>query len=284
MNAKSWMMLKVLINRYNPKAMNAVLRFLPESEAKNIINDSIQSTDIMPLLYQPQKMLESMHYSWIEPLVQTFPAPLHPVILASLTPEQSIGLKQLSTRETSKVTVSAPVKTFMLHQLYTLLDAQDKPPLEYLPESDVSFLAKWSKQQLVTLMDFLSLSDLAAELRYIVNRDHLKNIYNCLSSKQLRYLKICLHQKEQIISPKLNINATKQDCNKLKQTLHRRSLIRFAKALSGEHPDLVWYIAHILDRGRGTLLLEGCQPNSNLKVTLALKQHLINVINFIKKE
>jgi hypothetical protein len=93
-----------------------------------------------------------------------------------------------------------------------------------------------------------------------------------------------MHQKQQITSPKLGIDPSKQNCPHLKQVLHRRGLIRLAKSLTGQHKDLIWYIAHTLDNGRGMILLQSQQSISSPKVINILKQQVFNVMNFLKKE
>jgi hypothetical protein len=278
MDKRSWMMLRVLINRYNPKAGNALLKFLPQDALQVVTALDIRSTDLSPILQQPQKSLSRIHYSWIQPLLEKFPDRLQPVVISALTNEQMTGLK-VSTR----LALSDFVKNFILTQLYGLLKIDEHFPIEYLPETELSPLAQWTKQQLMNLMDFLGLYDLASEVRHIVNRNYLKNIYTCLTPKQFYYLKVCLHQKEQLISPKLGIDPTKQDCPKLKQIIHRRGLLRLGKALCGQHPDLVWHMAHVLDMGRGNLLLKEYQPEAS-KVTPILKQQVLNLINFLKSE
>lgn len=277
MDKRGWMMLRVLINRYNPKAGNALLKFLPEDELQAVTNLDIRSTDLTPILQQPQKSLAKIHYSWIQPFLKNFPDSLQSVVIGALTAEQIAGL-QIS----SPVPISDLARTFILNQLYHLLKISDHFPVEYLPETELSPLAKWMKQQLVNLIDFLGLYDLASEVRHIVNRDYLKNIYSCLTPKQFYYLKVCLHQKEQITSPKLGIDPTKQDCVKLKQVLHRRGLLRLGRALCGQHPDLVWYIAHKLDMGRGHILLKEYQHEALSKITPILKQQVLNLMNFLK--
>lgn len=279
MNKKGWMMLRVLINRYNPQASNALLKFLPPEEAQAVRNQNIRSHDLKPLLQQPQTFLNHVHYSWIQPLLEKFPLHLRPVVTAILTPEQITGLKASSLPK-----VSQPVKNFMMHQLYLSSGMSDHLPLEYLPETELSLLSQWNKQQLTHLFDFLGLHDLASEVRHIVNRHHLTNIYSCLSPKQFYYLKLCLHQKEQIVSPKLGIDPTVQNCDKLKQMIHKRGLQRFGRALCGQHPDFVWHIAHILDRGRGKILLQNYTPDALPKITPALKQQVLNLMNFFKSE
>ncbi len=44
--------------------------------------------------------------------------------------------------------------------------------------------------------------------------------------------------------------------------LHRRGLARLGAALSGQDPDLVWYVCHQLDIGRGNTLFKLCLKES----------------------
>jgi len=269
-------MLRVLINRYNPKGGNTLTKFLPEEEAQAVMNQEINSTDLTPILLKPQKSLAAIHYSWIQPLLQKFPESLQPVVLSALTPEQMRGLKFSPAS-----TLSDVAKVFIQNQLYQQLNISDHLPIEYLPKTELSPLTTWNKEQILELADFLGLYDLATEVRTIVNRNHLKNIYSCLTPKQANYLKICLQQKEQLVSPKLGIDPTKRECSKLKQVIHRRGLLRLGKSLCGQHPDFIWHIAHTLDRGRGNILLKEFQLNELPKVTKILKQQVLNLMNFL---
>lgn len=178
--------------------------------------------------------------------------------------------------------ISNIAKAFILNRLYQYLEINEHLPIEYLPETEFSLLTKWTKAQFIDLIDYLGLYDLASEVRHIVNRNYLKNIYTCLTPKQFYYLKVCLHQKEQLVSPKLGIDPTKQDCPQLKRIIHRRGLLRLGRALCGQHADLVWHIAHTLDMGRDNLLLKEYQPEELPKVTQILKQQVLNLINFLK--
>ncbi|CUI15843.1 conserved hypothetical protein [Candidatus Protochlamydia naegleriophila] len=280
MDKRGWMMLRVFINCYNPKAGEALLKFLPQEEVQAVLSQDIRSTDLTPILYQPQKLLERMHYSWIEPLLGGFPEKLHPLVMAALTQEQISGLNPVIAPST----LSNPVKTFIINQLYTLLKADEHLPYDYLPETDLSPLGTWSKARLTELIDFLGLHDLASEMRHIVDKNQLKNIYTSLSSKQFYYLKVCLHQKEILSVPKLGIDPSKRDSTKLKRIVHRRGLLRLGKALCGQHPDFVWYLAHTLDTGRGKLILNAYQPESVPQVTSFLKGQVLNLMNFLKSE
>lgn len=279
MNARGWIMFKVLVNKYHPKEINAFNKFLSQNELEFLDKLDVQSSDLKPVVQHPETSLAKIHYSWIQPLLEKFPEPLRPLLVATLTPEQITGMR--ITKETA---TSSPVKYFLLNHLHHLLKINERTPFEYLPETEFSPLVVATKNQLVNLIDFLGIHDLAAEIKHIVNRNTLTNIYSCLTQKQLFYLKICLQQKQQIISPKLGIDPSKQDCDALKQTLHRRGLLRLAKALCGQHGDFVWYLAHILDKGRGNILLKEYQPQPIPKITPILKQQVLYLLNFLKPE
>ncbi len=272
-------MLRVLLNRYTPKEIHALLKFLPQENAQGIMDQNIQSSDLEPIFQKPEKALSNIHYSWIQPVLQRFPESMQSTITSALTTEQISGLKVSSPKVISHV-----AKSFVLNQIYHHLDIHEHFPIEYLPETEFSSLVRWRKAELLNLMDFLGLHDLASEARRIVDRNQLKNIYNCLNSKQLHYLKSCLYQKEKLISSKFDIDLSQKDCRPLKLLIHRRGLLRLAKALCGQHPDLVWHIAHILDRGRGKILLEAYQVEELPEITKILKQQVLNLINFLKNE
>ena len=279
MDKRECMSLRVLINRFNPKAGNRLLNFLHEEDKQAVRDIEIDSTLLTPLLEQPQNGVAKIHYSWIEPLISHFPSSLQPAVLSSLTSEQKEGLD-------AQPSLPLPhfVRIFYLNQIYALLKIDEHFPLEYLPTTPLSSLLQWKKQELMHLADFLGLYDLAAEMRHIVNRDQLKNIYSCLTPKQFHYLKICLHQKEKIISPKLGLDFSQSNCAKLKQVVHKRGLIRLGKALCGEHRDFVWHLAHILDKGRGNLLLKEYRESPFEKVTPILKQQVMHLMNYLKSE
>ncbi|MBA3721037.1 MAG: hypothetical protein H0W88_01380 [Parachlamydiaceae bacterium] len=248
---------------------------------KTVMNQDIQSSDLIPLLYQHQRVLETMHYSWIKPLVESFPVEVQPLIVGALAPAQSASLQKITN--ISPLSVSSVVKNFIVNRLYTLLEKEHHLPVEYLPTTELTPLTTWNKKELVHLIDFLGLHDLAAEIRNIVNKRHLENIYSCLTPKQLYYLKVCTYQKEKLVPPKLGINPAEKNCDRLKVLIHQRGLLRLGKALSGQHPDLFWYIVHTLDIGRGKILMNYYKSQPIPNVTPILKLQVTNVMNFLKK-
>lgn len=283
MKPRGWMFLKVLINRYHPGPPDPLLNFLPPEDAQKALVHNITSPDIEPLLNHAKIVIDRIHYSWLKPAIEKFSRSMQPFFIASLPKKLAFSIQRHMDPSVKISPLTDTLKPFFLRLLYNTLDADDRLPIEYLPESPLSSLAQWSKHELVDLIDFLGLHDLAGEIRQVVAKDALKGIYECLSPKQTTYLKMCLHQKDQIKSDSLKINFQKLDGDQLLRDLHRRGLMRLGKALSGQHPDLIWYLSHTLDTGRGSLLAQYYSQQPTPKVTQALTIQVTNLMNFLKK-
>lgn len=273
MDRLNQMMLRVLINRYHSGSLKELSDYLPPSEKNAVLSQKIESQDPFPLLNK-ESLLRKIHPSWIKPLVEHLPPPVRALFF-------SFSTEQKEEFSLSHFGLSSPVQTFLFHQFSHLLKLDQHLPLEYLPQNELFVLIEGSKEKRLQLVNFLGLHDLASEVRHIVNRQYLNNIYSCLTPQEMTYLKNCLHQKEKIAAPKLGIDPTKQDCPQLKKVLHRRGLIRLGKALSDEHPDFVWHLAHRFDKSRGEFLLREASLPTPSKMTTLLKQQVIHLIHFL---
>jgi hypothetical protein len=139
------------------------------------------------------------------------------------------------------------------------------------------------KNELVKVMDFLGLYDLAHEMKRIVANKILKDIYACLNKEQQQFLRQCMHAKDNVMTPNLHLESWNGDKKVLMQLLHRRGISRMALALSGQHPDLIWHLAHILDTGRGELLQKTTQKAKVPSLSDAVGLQLENVLNTLFK-
>ena len=93
-----------------------------------------------------------------------------------------------------------------------------------------------------------------------------------------------MHHKDKVATPSLGLDKWRGNCEKLKTVLQTRGLVRLGKALSGEHPDFIWHLIHILDTGRGQALLKYYSKSAVPGITSALAQQLANLMNFLKKK
>jgi hypothetical protein len=178
-----------------------------------------------------------------------------------------------------------PLPKFVQYALLKNITLQVKPqdvlPLAYLPNTVLSPLSTLNKNQLVALIGFLGVHDLAESIRHIINKKFLAKLYNVLNAKQKHCLRTCLHKPEKVVSTKMEIEKWDGDPKKLDTMLQRRGLVRLGKALCGQHPDLVWYITHTLDSGRGGILLQNFSPEATTGVTPHLVQQVVNMIDFL---
>lgn len=267
-------MLRILINRYHPHSIKEWVECLPPGEKKAVLAQEIQARDPAPLL-QRESLVRKVHPSWMKPLVDTFPPSVRTLLLSfSKENKEEFSLSSIFP-------LSSPVQTFLFHHFSHLLKLEEHLPPDYLPTNELAPLINEQKEKRLQVVNFLGLQDLATDIRHIVNRQYLNNIYSCLTDQERAYLKICLHQKEKMSSPKLGIDPTKQDCPHLKKVLHRRGLIRLGKALHGEHLDFVWHLAHRFDKNRGEFLLREASLPTPPKIKALLKQQVIHLIHFL---
>lgn len=283
MQGKSAILLKVLVNRYEKGSPEIALKWLPEETIKNIAQIPIIANDPLPLFEAPQKALNKMHYSWFLPHIEKLPKEIQLSVISSFSDIQSSRLKKMLNLESENAPLSPLIKNYIAHAFSRCISGiHETLPLEYLPETPFNVLATWSKNDLVELIEFLGIHDLSNEMKRIVDKKILKNAYNCLSSKEQQYLKLCMHQKEKVTTPSLGLEKWKGEASKLKTVLQTRGVIRLGKALSGNHPDLLWHLGHTLDTGRGSALLKYYNKTALPGITAALSQQVINLMNFLK--
>ena len=100
----------------------------------------------------------------------------------------------------------------------------------------------------------------------------------------MQFLRMCVHQKNKFVAPKLNVQKWNGDCVELLHTLHQRGLYRLGKALSGSHPHFLWHLSRRFDIGRSALLEKYYAKQASPGITSALVQQVINVLNFLKQK
>jgi hypothetical protein len=284
MQAKGLLMLKTLLSFYHKGSSEQVLKYLPPEEAKACMELSVHNEDLSSIFISPEINLANVHYSWLTPVFKKISPAIHPWILSALSQQQASRLGPLVKSKPLKTSLSPLAQRFFLNFFYNKFKDPHVLPLSFLPPTPLTFLMKKSKEELVEAVDFLGLYDLAEEIRHVVDKNILKTVYQCLSPKKQQFLRICLHQKEKLAVSKLGLESWDKDCKKLEKMLHRRGINRLANALSGENPDFFWHVIHVLDTGRGAILSQSYIKEEIAGITPALRQQVINVFNFFKKE
>lgn len=276
------LLLRVLLNGASDLTQ-ASLEALPEKDREILSDSSLKKSDLEPLVHQYRNTLPKIHYSWL----QTYLAKLDPVkkqgLVSCLGEAQRLGLSRLNQNPPPTPITSPFLRQFYLAQLYPLIPLREHLPIEYLPESPLNALLELKKSELLELIDLLGLYDLAHEMRQTLATKNLKNLYMCLSAKQQQFLRSCLHQRDKIVTPPLNLKEWNGECSSLFRLLHRRGLARMALALSGRHEDLIWYLCHFLDVGRGELLQKQIPQEEVPYLTQAVALQIETAKNFLRQ-
>lgn len=283
MQLKSAMMLRTLINRYHQGAPESLLKGLSPEESLDVQQKVTASSDVAAVMALMNDLEgERVHYSWLVPTIESFSSLMQPLLISALPKTQAVAICKLMEK-LDLPPPSPPVKKFLLGLLYRKFDHRSILPLTFLPKSNLDPLTTLNKNQMIELIDFLGLYDLAEEIKHIVEKVKLKSIYACLSPKQQVFLKICLHQKEKLKAERMDLSNWKGDSAQLERVLHRRGILRLSYALAGQPRDFVWHIIHRLDVGRGRLLGKYFSSKEIQGVTQLLIQQSLNTLNYLKK-
>ncbi len=275
--------MRILLNRFHSKTPKDFLSLLPPEDAKQILSQDIATADISPIFVKPQEFLKNIHYSWIAPHVQKLPQHVQELLVSALANPLAAGLKKY-LKINARIALPPRASFFFVKKLYDQVHQPDVLDPTLLLKDNLSILLDLSRKELMDLVDFLGLYDLAEEVRYIVDKKSLQSVYSCLDNKKLQFVRICLHQKNKLAVPKLNLQKWNGNCVELANTLHQRGLYRLGKALSGCHPNFLWHLSRRFDTGRSKVLEKYYAKQPSPGITSSLVQQVMNVMNYLKQK
>lgn len=278
-------MFEILTRKVHGKDLAALTKFMNAEEAALLNKEPFAPLDDFDILCaHPSQFLNEIHYSWLKKELENLPPLFLPGAIASLPEEKQKGLDQLMSRPPIVREPSAFAKKFYLRLLWNSVHPRHLLPKPLLPDSPLQVLLQKDKAELIAIIDLLGLYDIAEEILQIVDRKSLTNLYRCLSPLKRAFLKKCVQQKEKISISKVGLEHWNGDKTKLDRALHRRGLFRFGKALHGEHADFIWYVAHALDMGRGTVVQRYSQEKGKEKIMEILRKQCLTVVQFLEKK
>lgn len=281
MENKSWIIIRVLLNRFHEGSAEQILSNLPENDRNGIMNIEAKTKNVKSIFIDPLQAIANIHYSWLVVPLQNLPKETQPYVLAALSPVQRTNLSKMIASQFKPLSIPERFKFFFCNQLASQLGIDKVLPVEYLPQTPLKSLLEFNKNQLIELIDFLGLFDLAVDVRQIVDKRQLKQVYDCLNRKKQIFLRGALHQIDKLNPPKIGVDQMLGDCKKLEMQIHRRGLVRFALGLSSQHPDFLWYIFHVLDTGRSNIVAKYIKTDENPHLIAAMTAQIINTINFL---
>lgn len=252
--------LKAFLSRCKPEKKRALEQFLPQEERLRLEKMPALAEELKPEGFANGNVLEKVHWSWFLPTLKTYPENEQKLFLSVLSPHAAKNLAKALTLSSYSQEMTEVARAYLRQILLnSLLGPHDRlVPTDYLPPSPLKPLINLSKKELTRLIDFLSLHDLAAELRQIVETKILKKIYSLLSEEERKFLKNAMAYKEHFVLARMGLDRWDGSEETLRTLLHRRGLTRFGAGLSGQDPDFIWYVCHQLDIGRGNALFKQC--------------------------
>ena len=279
------MVLKAWLSRCPTEQRIALERFLPETERQKIAELPPFEAEISAEKCANGASLNKVHWSWFIPTLKDYPARDQKLFLSALDPHSAEQLKDTLNIRTPLDSVTEMGKAYLQMELMrSLADSHSETlPTELLPQSPLNVLANFGKKDLIRLINFLSLYDLCAELRQIVDTKTLKKIYGMLSREHQAALKtISAQVLETHAFPRMGLDkGWDGEEESLHVLLHRKGLTRLGIALSGQDPDLIWTICHHLDIGRGGSLLKLCGKEPIHGISEVAMQQVIECVHLL---
>lgn len=255
---RSKTVLKAFLDRSGPEKKSVLERFLPKQEVEELSSLPVFHEEINSDLFSNPHLLDRVHWSWFLPTLKTYPESEQKFFLSLFKPYAAKNLAKTLTLSLNGAELSHIGKSFLKKMLLQSVASAPLMPIDYLPPSPLNRLLSLSKKELTHLIDLLSMHDLASELRQIVETKILKKIYSLLTEKERAVLKEAALHKDPFSVEKLGLERWDGSEEVLRNLLHKRGLARLGAALSGQDPDLIWYICHQLDIGRGSALYKLC--------------------------
>lgn len=274
------MVLKVFLNRHPPEKARALERFLPAKERVLLETLPTLAEAVIAEPLTDNGLLEKVHWSWFLPTLNQYVSAEQKLFLSALSPyaaqKLTAALKITSQPSYEATQVARPfLRQTLLHSLTGYTDRL--LPINYLPPSSLTPLLHQSKKELIQLINSLSIYDLAAELRQIVETKILKKIYSFLSEGERKLLQALGARKEHFVLTRMSLSTWDGTEESFRMLLHRRGLARLGVALSGQDPDFIWYICHQLDIGRGNALFKLCAKEATHSVSDAIIRQILDL-------
>ncbi|NGX27793.1 MAG: hypothetical protein K940chlam6_01731, partial [Chlamydiae bacterium] len=202
MNPKSGIMLNGLLARFHSSQGKEYYRYLSAQNREAVAQLPTPEDLSLPILFQSDGWMQSIHYSWFVSFLQTWP----PKFLLSILPQKQADGAAKTLEEIPEIQpLSRLMRTYLSHYLKDQMQDPQILPENFLPSSPLNGLLSLTRPQIMHLIDLLGVHDLAADLRQVVDKSLLNKIYQALTQEQLRFLHYCSKQTMAWVPPKLNI-------------------------------------------------------------------------------
>jgi len=284
MRNSSWIVCRAFLDKLPSAKQEALLRHLSDADRKMV--SGLPRTAGNPAAGVPSAgaSIGQIHFSWLGPLFRNMPQREITLFLSALGDPQAAEVKKLLRSMNGRIALSAPALSFLQETIWRRLtsDAADLLPAAFLPQSPLNALLDLKTADLHALIDFLGLHDLAVELKQVIDTGRLKKIYALLSEDEKNYLRILMQSREPVTFTRIGIASWQGDGESLKAAVRQRGMNRFAKALYGQDPSLIWHVTRKMEIDRAMLLQKLCAPMDNVTASKVLMSQVLELLTFMR--
>lgn len=268
MTSASLFVLKSWICRNSDAKKTALLGMLCPS-----LQNKLEALEESAVEKRFELSLDKIHWSWFVPTLQSYSQTEQALFLGALDPTITKKLSSQLQIE-RKEDLSSFAALFFQNTLFSHVVGLKKEliPPSSLPYSPLNPLLDLSKPALIERINRLSLFGLGQSLKQIVDPKSLKTLESTLNEEEKELIQKTLVEKYPF--PKLEWEKWDGSKEAFRVLLHKRGLTLFGIALSKEHPDLIWYLCHLLDIGRGSFLFKQVEQEVSKELIPPLTEQL----------
>lgn len=278
------MMLNALLHRFRKGSEESLIQFLSDEDKALLSEHPAMCTSARELILSSDEALNRIHYSWLVPVIRTFPENIQPFLVGSLPAHMQKRLSEISEKLPAPAPLSPTLQQFFQKQLVNQVMQDNILPPSLVPHSPLNPLLHFAKKDLIVVIDFLGINDLAAEFHQIIDGTILKSLTSHLSPNKQRYLKATIPRPPAAFDGPLPLNALNGDPHKLEVMLHRKGLARLGTALAGSDSSLLWHITRALDSGRAQILDDFQAKPDARKTAPIMTSQVVTVMQFLKNQ
>ncbi len=224
--------------------------------------------------------LERIHYSWLAPFLRTLSESDLRFFLAALGPAQVKGLQEQLRFSNHLPTLTKPARGYLRSHLFKQLTSE-LLPIELLPPSSYNILLRLNDAQLLEVIVYLGLYDLAFEMRQIIATSILKEILNALPPRQSEFVQKEMLEPEELIFKRLFLQGWDGTPATLAKLVEERGLERLGAALYDCDSNFLWYLTHQMEMLRATHLLKYCTRAQNARALKRLNEQYLKILSYL---
>jgi hypothetical protein len=277
MNTKEWALFYTLSQKFHPGNNGVLSSFLSDEDTPPA--ELWKDKEFSNTLFSFEKILATVHYSWFFSFFEKLEPEKASLFLAIIPPDLAEKITAKTKRGASTTSFS-PIGKRYITSLFVSAFCQEHNifPPELLPFTPFDDIHSFAKPQLLHLVDYLGLQELATELATIEHRPLIKSIHSSLQQEKKEYVLAYIEAGNCVSLDPIDIMKWDGDAKKLHLVIHQKGLKRMGAALAGMPQPFIQYVCHRLDTGRGSVIQKYASQHKDQEKNSALQNQMNEVI------